>query len=101
MNDYRTWALAQQLAPSTINRRLGFFKHYASWGLEEHFVEASVFRAIKDVALVLVPTRVLLAQWSAEIEAVLDLRVGLYGDGERQLAPVTVSTFESAYRHIG
>jgi integrase len=40
------------LAPSTINRRLGFFKHYASWGLEEHFVEASVFRAIKDVALV-------------------------------------------------
>ena len=52
LNDYRTWALGQQLAPSTINRRMGFFKHYASWGLEEHFVEASVFRAIKDVALV-------------------------------------------------
>jgi integrase len=31
---------------------LGFFKHYASWGLEERFVEASVFRAIKSVALV-------------------------------------------------
>jgi site-specific recombinase XerD len=52
LNDYRSWGLAQQLAPSTINRRLGFFKHYASWGLEEHFVEASVFRAIKAVALV-------------------------------------------------
>jgi site-specific recombinase XerD len=52
LNDYRSWGLAQQLAPSTINRRLGFFKHYSSWGLEEHFVEASVFRAIKDVALV-------------------------------------------------
>lgn len=52
LNDYRSWGLAQQLAPSTINRRLGFFKHYAAWGLEEHFVEASVFRAIKAVALV-------------------------------------------------
>jgi site-specific recombinase XerD len=40
------------LAPSTINRRLGFVKHYAAWGLEERFVDASVFRAIKDVALV-------------------------------------------------
>jgi superfamily II DNA or RNA helicase len=56
--------------------------------------------ACRASALVLVPTRVLLAQWSAEIEAVLDLPVGLYGDGERQLAPVTVSTFESAYRHM-
>ncbi len=52
LNDYRSWGLSQNLAPSTINRRLGFFKHYAAWGLEERFVEASIFRAIKDVALV-------------------------------------------------
>ena len=52
LNDYRNWGLAQQFAPSTINRRLGFFKQYASWGLEEGMVEATVFRAIKDVALV-------------------------------------------------
>ncbi|MBZ0299661.1 MAG: tyrosine-type recombinase/integrase [Anaerolineae bacterium] len=52
LNDYRSWGLTQQLAPSTINRRLGFFKHYASWGLEEGFVDATVFRAIKDVSLV-------------------------------------------------
>jgi site-specific recombinase XerD len=52
LNDYRSWGLAQQLAPSTLNRRLGFFKHYAAWGLEEHFVEVSVFRAIKEVSLV-------------------------------------------------
>src|SRR5687767_14096042 len=49
LNDYRSWGLAQQLAPSTINRRLGFFKHYASWGLEEHLVGAAVFRAIQAV----------------------------------------------------
>ena len=52
LNDYRSWSLAQQLAPSTINRRLGFFKHYAAWGLEQRFVGASVFSAIKEVALV-------------------------------------------------
>lgn len=52
LNDYRNWGLSQQLAPSTLNRRLGFFKHYAAWGLEERFVEASVFRAIKAVGLV-------------------------------------------------
>jgi integrase/recombinase XerD len=52
LNDYRSWGLAQNLAPSTINRRLGFFKHYAAWGLEAGMVEATVFRAIKDVPLV-------------------------------------------------
>jgi integrase/recombinase XerC len=52
LNDYRSWGLAQQLAPSTINRRLGFLKHYASWGLEERIVDATIFRAIKAVALV-------------------------------------------------
>jgi site-specific recombinase XerD len=52
LNDYRSWGLAQQLAPSTINRRLGFFKQYASWGLEEGMVDATVFRAIKAVKLV-------------------------------------------------
>ena len=42
LNDYRTWALGQQLAPSTINRRLGFFKQYASWGLEALAVKCPV-----------------------------------------------------------
>ena len=52
LNDYRSWGVAQQLAPSTINRRIGFFKYYASWGVEARIVDATVFRAIKDVALV-------------------------------------------------
>jgi superfamily II DNA or RNA helicase len=50
--------------------------------------------------LVLVPTRVLLGQWLARLREVYDGPLGIYGDGQRSLAPVTVSTFESAYRHM-
>lgn len=52
-------------------------------------------------ALCLVPTRVLLDQWLREIGGVYRGAVGCYGDGVRQLAPLTVATFESAYRHMG
>lgn len=51
-------------------------------------------------ALCLVPTRVLLDQWSREISAVYRKPVGCYGDGIRQATPLTVATFESAYRHM-
>jgi len=51
-------------------------------------------------ALCLVPTRVLLDQWCREISAVYRSPIGCYGDGARQLAPLTVATFESAYRHM-
>lgn len=53
-------------------------------------------------ALVLVPTRVLLSQWHAELGR---LRagarpIGMLGDGVRDLHDVTVATFESAWRHM-
>lgn len=51
-------------------------------------------------ALCLVPTRVLLDQWSREISAVYRDAIGCYGDGVRRVAPVTVATFEAAYRHM-
>ncbi len=51
-------------------------------------------------ALCLVPTRVLLDQWLREIGGVYRGTVGCYGDGVRKLAPLTVATFESAYRHM-
>jgi|SRR5882672_2108796 len=51
-------------------------------------------------ALCLVPTRVLLEQWLREIRAVYADKVGCFGDGHRDLSPVTVATFESAYRHM-
>lgn len=51
-------------------------------------------------ALCLVPTRVLLHQWLTEVSAVYRAPVGCYGDGVHRLAPLTVATFESAYRHM-
>ena len=51
-------------------------------------------------ALCLVPTRVLLDQWLRELGAMYRGAVGCYGDGVRQVAPVTVATFEGAYRHM-
>lgn len=49
-------------------------------------------------SLVLVPTRVLLEQWRKEIAQLHEGPVGVLGDGERVLQPVTVATFESAWR---
>lgn len=51
-------------------------------------------------ALCLVPTRVLLDQWRVEIQKLHRGPVGCYGDGARDLGPLTVCTFESAYRHM-
>jgi superfamily II DNA or RNA helicase len=50
--------------------------------------------------LCLVPTRVLLEQWLAEIRALYHGTVGCLGDGEHRVEAVTVATFESAYRHM-
>jgi superfamily II DNA or RNA helicase len=43
---------------------------------------------------------VLLTQWQAEISRVYREQVGIWGDGAREVAAVTVITFESAYRHM-
>ena len=48
--------------------------------------------------LCLVPTRALLQQWLAQLGAAYSGPVGCLGDGQRAVAPITVSTFESAYR---
>jgi superfamily II DNA or RNA helicase len=50
--------------------------------------------------LCLVPTRVLLEQWQREIAVLYEGTIGCYGDGAHEIAPVTVATFESAYRHM-
>jgi len=52
----------------------------------------------KSRSLILVPTRVLLHQWMQEISRIYAGPVGLLGDHHRKICPVTVTTFESAYR---
>ena len=50
--------------------------------------------------LCLVPTRALLQQWVSQLSAVYGGSIGCLGDGQRGIEPITVATFESAYRHM-
>ncbi|MDD9936274.1 MAG: DEAD/DEAH box helicase family protein [Myxococcales bacterium] len=49
--------------------------------------------------LCLLPTRILMHQWLSELEVVYTGGVGCLGDAVRRLRPITVATYESAYRH--
>lgn len=50
---------------------------------------------------ILCPTKALAAAWVLELQKHLDGEpVGLVGDGHRTVEPVTVLTFESAFRHM-
>jgi len=51
--------------------------------------------------LCLVPTRALLGQWERAIGDAYAGPIGCFGDGRRELGPITVATFESAYRWMG
>lgn len=51
-------------------------------------------------SLCLVPTRALMEQWVRVVSAFYSGKVGCLGDGERSIEPITIATFESAYRHM-
>jgi superfamily II DNA or RNA helicase len=63
-------------------------------------VALAAIAATRTPCLCLVPTRVLLGQWVAELRAAWNGPIGRFGDGERVLAPVTVATFASAARQM-
>jgi superfamily II DNA or RNA helicase len=50
-------------------------------------------------ALVVVPTRVLLDQWARAIAAAWPHAIGRLGEGDHELAPITVATYASALVH--
>lgn len=54
----------------------------------------------KRPAIVLVPTRILLEQWRDRLREQFKMPIGIIGDGKHELAPVMVTTFESAYRYM-
>src|SRR5688572_10110674 len=51
-------------------------------------------------AVILCPTRALLAGWQRELRAFYGGPVGIVGDGEKSVHDDTLMTFESAYRHL-
>lgn len=63
-------------------------------------VALGAIAATRTPCLCLVPTRALLGQWLTALASIWDGPIGRFGDGERVLAPLTVSTFAAAYRHM-
>lgn len=63
-------------------------------------VALAILERLRVPALVLVPTRALLQQWLSALEAVYGGTIGCLGDGRWSLAPLTVATFESGFRHM-
>lgn len=53
---------------------------------------------VKAPALCLVPTKILLEQWRDRLHEQFGCEIGILGDGKKELQPITVTTFESAYR---
>jgi superfamily II DNA or RNA helicase len=51
-------------------------------------------------ALVITPTLDLVRQWHDRLAATFGGRIGLVGGGEYDLAPLTVTTYDSAYLHM-
>ncbi len=56
--------------------------------------------AVRGPTAVLCPTRVLLGQWLEALKQVYAGPLGVLGDGESRIEPVTVMTFESAFRRM-
>jgi superfamily II DNA or RNA helicase len=66
-------------------------------GAGKTVVAIAAMVALELPTLVVVPTIDLLNQWRRELEAEFDVEVGQFGGGEQRQAPVTVSTYDSAY----
>ena len=66
-------------------------------GAGKTVVAIDAVAALGVPTLVVVPTIDLLEQWRRELETEFDVAVGQFGGGEQTQAPVTVSTYDSAY----
>jgi superfamily II DNA or RNA helicase len=69
-------------------------------GSGKTIVAVAAIARVRAPALVLVPTRVLLGQWTDVLRSSGARDVGVYGDGSRVVRALTVCTFEGAYRSL-
>ena len=51
-------------------------------------------------ALIVVPLRDLMYQWQRRLRQGLGVEAGILGDGRREVWPITVTTYDSAYIHM-
>ncbi len=65
-------------------------------GSGKTLVAIAAIATLATPTLILVPTRVLLDQWACALAACWPHPIGRLGDGDHQIAPITVSTYASA-----
>jgi superfamily II DNA or RNA helicase len=65
-------------------------------GSGKTLVAIGAIAALGVATLVIVPTRVLLDQWACTLAAAWPFAIGRLGDGDHQVAPITVATYASA-----
>ena len=65
-------------------------------GAGKSYVALRCLLATQRSTLILVPTIDLVLQWAGDLERRLGCRIGRYGGGEKELLPVTVSTYDPA-----
>jgi len=78
--------------------RKGYYRGVAALptGSGKTILAVMAIAALKRPAICLVPTIDLLQQWHAVLSRFLNVPVGMLGGGEREILPVTVSTYDSA-----
>ncbi len=65
-------------------------------GAGKSYVALRCLLATQRSTLILAPTIDLVQQWAGDLEKRLGTRIGRYGGGDKELLPVTVSTYDSA-----
>jgi len=63
-------------------------------------IALSIIIRHRTSALVVVPLRDLMYQWQRRIKRGLGVEAGILGDGRREVWPITVTTYDSAYIHM-
>jgi len=66
-------------------------------GTGKTLIAIKIIALLNEPTLVVVPTIELLEQWKLELSRALNTHVGVFGGGDRELAFITVSTYNSAY----
>lgn len=70
-------------------------------GAGKTFVAELAITSTRRPTLVIAPTLDLVAQWHSRLSLVYGFECGLLGGGSHELGPITVSTYDSAYLHLG
>ena len=70
-------------------------------GAGKTFVAELAIATSRRPTLVVAPTLDLVAQWHSRLSTVFGFDCGVLGGGQHTLADITISTYDSAYLHLG